>query len=483
MINRRAVIGFSLGPIGVGLLSFVSLPIMAWIFPPDMIGKFSMLQVAIGLSVVTCCLGLDQAYAREYHESDDRGALLLNATVPGLTLLLGVLIILGLSDPPLLSKLLFGINSAALSGIVATCLVIAYLSRFFSVILRMQDRGFAYSMSQILSKFALLLIVLGYALFITSRTFMMLMLAQVTALALTLVAFGWSTRHDWWQSIRAKLNRLQFQQLLGFGLPLAFAGIATWGVATLDRVFLRAMSTYEELAIYSVAASIASGVTILASIFNTVWAPLVYRWVADDREAAKRVDGIASQVVVVMVVFLCLVGGSSWILDYVLPSAYGRVSFLVVGCMVSPMFYTLSEVTGIGIAVSRRTIFALAASGAAVLFNGAFCFVLVPRFGALGATSATACAFWLFFALRTEFSALTWHRLRSVKVHGYAIFCLLFALSYAAFGPRSPPVAILGWWVLLGIVMFVNRNVIRNLWKVLLLQIRLAKATGFVEKL
>lgn len=478
VMDRRAVIGFALGPVGVGLLSFISLPVMAWIFPPEMIGKLSMLQVAIGLSIVSCCLGLDQAYAREYHESHDHGTLLLNATVPGLAMLLGVLMFLALSDPPLLSKLLFGIDSAVLSGIAAACLVIAYLSRFFSVILRMQDRGFTYSMSQILSKLVLLLIVLGYALFTTSRTFMMLMLAQVTALALALVTFGWSTHQDWWQSIHAKLDRSQFQRLLSFGLPLAFAGIATWGVATLDRVFLRAMSTYEELAIYSVAASIAAGVTILASIFNTVWAPLVYRWVADDRDAAKRVDSVTSQVIVVMVIILCLVGGSSWILDYVLPSAYGRVSFLVVGCMISPMFYTLSEVTGIGIAVSRRTVLSLAASGAAVFFNIALCFVLVPRFGALGAMCATACAFWLFFALRTEFSAMTWHRLRRVKVHSYAIFCLLFALAYAVFGPRSPRVAIAGWWVLLGIAMFVDRSIIRNLWITLLRQVGPMKATG-----
>lgn len=474
-MDRCAVFGFALGPVGVGLLSFISLPVMTWIFPPDMIGKFSMLQVAIGLSIVSCCLGLDQAYAREYHESHNRGELLLNATVPGLALLVGVLVLIALFDPALLSQLLFGIKSAALSAITATCLVMAYLSRYLSVILRMRDRGFAYSLSQMLSKLVILLIVVGYALFTTSRTFMMLMFAQVTALGFALVAFGWTTRQDWWPSFRAKFNLLRLRRLLDFGLPLTLAGIATWGVATLDRVFLRSLSTYDELAIYSVAASIASGVTILASIFNTIWAPMVYRWVADNLDVTERVDGIGSQVAVVMVVFLCLVGGSSWILGYVLPSEYRDVSFLVVGCMIAPMFYTLAEVTGIGIAISRRTIFSLGASGAAVLFNIGLCFALVPRFGALGAMAATACAFWLFFVLRTEFSALTWHKLRRGRVHGYAIFCILLALAYAIFGPLSPRVAIVGWWVLLGIFMYINRSVIQNLWKAGLRQIQPSK--------
>lgn len=463
-MNRRAFWGFALGPAGVGLLSAVSLPVMTWIFPVDIIGMISMLQVAIGLSIVLCCLGLDQAYGREYHESVNRAELLLNTVLPGLLLLVVFLAVISLFDPQLLSLLLYGTSSIALGAITAICLVTAFLSRFLSVLLRMQERGFAYSFSQMMNRLVLLLIVIGYAAFTSTRTFMMLLVAQAVALLLTLLVFAWSTRKEWWLALHARLRFVQLRRLLAFGFPLTFAGVASWGVATLDRVFLRSLSSYEELAVFSVAASIAAGVNILAGILNTIWAPMVYKWVAENADM-ERVDTIAQQTSVIVFLVVCLVGGFSWVLGYMLPASYAKVPFLIVGCMIAPLFYTLSEVTGIGIAVSRRTFFSLAASLVAVLLDIGLCLVLVPRFGAVGATVATAFSFWLFFLLRTEFGVMTWRKLRRGKVHLYSVLCLLLALVYAAWGQRIPGLAITGWWLVFCAILCIERQILIGIWR------------------
>lgn len=462
-MNRRAFIGFAIGPAGVGLLSAISLPIMTWIFPTETIGQFSMLQVAIGLFLVLCCLGLDQAYGREYHEADHRPTLFLNATAPGLVLLVTALLAVMLVNPTLLSRLLYDTGSVELGVVTCLCLVAAYLTRFLSLILRMQNRGFSYSFSQMTSKFVLLLIVLGYALFVEARNFTMLLLAQAVAWCATLLIFAWSTRGDWWLALQAKLEWVRLKGLLVFGFPLIFASLASWGVAMLDRVFLRSMSTYEELAVYSVAASIAAGVNVLAGVLNTIWAPMVYEWVAKNADL-QRVDSIARQTAVIVFLIVCLAGGLSWILAYALPSSYHKVSFLVVACMVAPLFYMLSEVTGIGVAVSRRTIFSLGASGAAVLLDIVLCLLLVPRAGALGAVTATACSFWLFFVLRTEFSVITWRRFRRSKIHIYGLLCLVLALGYAALGHEVPLVAVAAWWLTLLVTAWIERSTLVTIW-------------------
>lgn len=338
-MNRRQILGFAVGPVGAGFLSAISLPIMTWIFPAEMIGKISMLQIATSLFTLLCCLGLDQAYVREFHESTDRPALFLNATLPGLIVSLALLTVLMISSPALLSSILFDENSIVFSVGVAFSLVVVYLSRFLSLILRMQERGLTFSMSQLFSKIALLLIIFGYLFFTTTRTFAMLLAAQVSAFFLAFAVFAWNTRRDWWPAMYARFEYRQISRLLGYGWPLVFGGVASWGLATIDRVFLRSMSTYDELAAYSVAASAASAVTVFAGIFNIIWSPMVYRWVAD-RVNIERVDSIATQMAALLPLIVCFAGGSSWILGYLLPPEYTKVPYIFVGCMVSPLLYT-----------------------------------------------------------------------------------------------------------------------------------------------
>lgn len=459
-----------MGPIGAGVLAVISLPIMTWIFPPAAIGKLSMLQVAVQLSVLLFCLGLDQAYVREYHESADKSALLLNTVLPGGVILLIALAVLMLIAPAALSRLLYGESSTVLASATVACLVVAYVSRFLSLILRMQERGLAYSMSQVLSKLLLLGIVLAYLLLPVSRTFLALLAAQAAALALTLTVFAWNTRRDWIPVLRARFDRKLSTKVLGFGWPLIFGGAASWGLAALDRIFLRSMVGYEQLAVYSVAASIASGVTVVAGIFNVVWAPLVYKWVADGVDM-RRLNMIAHRASILVFLTICMAGGCSWILWFLLPPQYVKVPFIVVGCIAAPLLYTLSEITGIGISVSRKTRFSLVASFVAVLVNAALCYALVPRMGAAGAMTATACSFGLFFLLKTEFSSGIWYKLPRRSLYFYVGCSLLTALVYGTIGSRLPVIAqVVAWWLLLICVVWINRTTFMNLFCILLRQ-------------
>lgn len=456
-MNRRQILGFAVGPIGAAGLSFISLPIMTWIFPPADIGKLSMLQVTISFSTLLCCLGLDQAYVREYHESKDKPKLLLNATFPGLLVLAILALVVLVVAPRAASELLYGDRSAAYTIATIAALFVAYVSRFLSLVLRMEDRGLAFSMSQILAKVLLLGIVAAYALVITRRNFLMLLAAQLIALSVAMLVFAWNTRSDWVGSLRAKFDSKEFRRLLGFGWPLVLGGVASWALAAMDRVFLRSMSTYDELAVYSVAASIASGVTLLAGVFNIIWAPMVYKWVAEKVDM-ERLDAIAHQVAVLVFLVVCGAGCFSWVLRLVLPHAYADVPSIVVGCMAAPLFYTLSEITGIGIAIARRTILSMASSLGAVALNVALCFVLVPRLGATGAMLSTATASWLFFVLRTELSAATWRAMPRTRLHVYAFFTLFVGGAFSATSGMPVSIAVGSCGILAAVVAWQERR-------------------------
>jgi O-antigen/teichoic acid export membrane protein len=87
------------------------------------------LQVTLGFNILFFSLGLDQSYVREFHEAENKSALLKRAMLPGLILLvITVLVLLSLGGS--LAGYLFGDPQWHLSVLVALALVASYISRF-----------------------------------------------------------------------------------------------------------------------------------------------------------------------------------------------------------------------------------------------------------------------------------------------------------------------------------------------------------------
>jgi O-antigen/teichoic acid export membrane protein len=103
---------------------------------------------------------------------------------------------------------------------------------------------------------------------------------------------------------------------------------------------------------------------------------------------------------------IALIGCLSWLITYVLPQSYSAIEFLIVACMVQPLFLMISEVSGIGISVSRATKLLPVITIAAFLLNVGLNLWLIPLYGAAGAAAATAVSTALYLLLKTE---LSWH--------------------------------------------------------------------------
>jgi O-antigen/teichoic acid export membrane protein len=451
--SLRNIFGYAIGPVISAMLNLITVPALTWIFSQQDIGRLSMLQVTLNFSTVLFCLGLDQSYVREYHEASDKPAVLYAAIMPGLLLLLVCSVIIMLMKPFLISNVLFSIDSSAISFVVLVCLITAYISRFLSLILRMQDRGLAYSMSQITPRAFLLLIVAVYAFYITKQRFRWLLLAQAAALISSAIVFAINTRSQWIPACRRRMDIAKIRSMLNFGAPLILGGLASWALSAMGRVFLRAFSTYAELAVFSVATSATAAVVIFSGVFNTIWAPAVYRRVADGKEL-REIDEIVEHVLAAIALAVTIIACLSWVVAFVLPKSYAMVPYLLVSCICAPLFYTLSEVTAIGISLSRKTIYSMAASLIAVIISVGVNYILVPIFGALGAATATALAFWVFFVCRTEFASLVWRKMARTKIYATTMVLLIMALIYAFLGQKYT-LALIACWVALGVIWIV----------------------------
>lgn len=451
-MNTRKVLAFSVGPIGAAMLGLITLPIVAWLFSPEDIGRLTMLQVTVSFALLLFSLGLDQAYVREFHEVEDKPGLLKAVFIPGFAVLLLVLAGLILS-PWSISELLFGIDSLLLSGLMIMAILLSFFSRFLSLILRMQERGLAFSMSQLLPKLFFLVIVVGYLWLGAEAIFENLMLANVLALSMVFIVYAWNTRKDWIPALTASIDKAKQNQMIRYAIPLIGSGVAFWGLTAMDKVFLRSLSTFEELGIYSVAVSFAGAALVFQAIFSTVWAPVVYKWAAEGVDPQK-IKNVMDYVTLAVIVIWSLAGMFSWVVTYILSPEYDSVQYILLAAMAYPLLYTLSESTGVGIGIQRKTLFSLLAAIVALAINAIANWFLIPIYGAAGAAMGSALAFFIFFAMRTEASSKLWVSFERWRMYGFVLLLLALGIVVNVLEVGAMHIAVYALVLLIGAMAY-----------------------------
>lgn len=423
-MNAKKIFQFSIGPVTAAGLSLITLPFVAWFFSVEDVGRLTMLQAVLGLSVSLFSLEMHQAYVREYHEEEDKAALFKQSFIPGLILFTFVALV-SLILPFSISASLFGLDSELLTFLLFTSLLATFFINFLTHVIRMQERGLAFSATQVAPKILLLILVSLIMLLSVTADFKILILMNTLSLALSLFVLILLTKDTWFLAIRKSLDFRLLNRMLSFSLPLVAGGIAYWGLTMMDRFFLRSLSGFDELGVYALAVTLASVVSVMSSIFSGLWHPTLYRW-AKNGVDSNRVQRVIENMVLVVAFIWSLAGLLSFIAPLFLPKQYYAIEYLIVACVVMPLFYLLSETTGVGIGLTRNSKYSMLASLIAFIVNAVLNYLLIPSYGASGAALASVIAFFVFFIAKTEFSALVWVPLARMRIY---IICISYILA------------------------------------------------------
>lgn len=421
----KNILGFSLGPVISSLLGFITVPVLAWFFSIEDVGKISMLNTIISFGVVFFCLGGDQVYIREYHDCNNKVGLFKESIFPSSIFFLVVFIVCFYFSDDFLSLFL---NEKGYTLFVVLCVFFQCVNRYFSLILRMNGMGALFSLSQILQKSIFVIIILIAILISSERSFSIIFYSLFFSSFISSIYVVFITRKMNRCYFSSQINILNLKRNLYYGLPFVPAGIAYWGLTGIDKIFLKEFSGLNELGLYSVSLSFASVATIFQSVFSIIWAPTVYKWKSKG-EGLDKIPNILNVVTIIVFVIFCIVGAFSWISIYLLPKEYGNVQYMLITCMVPPLLYTLSEVTVVGIGITKKSYWNLIISLLAFFFNLILTYILVPLYGASGAAVSTALSFLLFFILRSEISSAIWMKIPMRKCYIYIIPCVLLACA------------------------------------------------------
>ncbi len=306
-MNIKKILGYALGPIGSAAFGILSLPLISWYYPAEDIGRIVLLQTISALTMLILGLGLDQAYIREYYAAEDKAALFKSFSLsPFVLSIVGGLLIL-LWNPSWPSEIIFDLNNAKLGILFLVFLLTTLFTRFFSLILRMQEKAIAFSLSQLTPKFLILVLVLLFILIGIPTHTTSLVFAYTVAQILTVAVLIYQTRTDLAAAIRSPWSAKLHKMGLQYGLPLAFGNLAYWGLTSIDRFVLKQMASLEQLGIYSMAVSFGAVALIFQSVFSTIWAPLVFKWVEDNANLDK-IGGITLSMTALISAMVCFIG-------------------------------------------------------------------------------------------------------------------------------------------------------------------------------
>lgn len=422
----KKFIGFSLGPIIGAIIGFITVPVTSHLVSADQFGLSNMFNLANSIITLIVLVGIDQAYVREYNETKDKKKLLFNSLlVPFIaTVCVGTILILFKTQ---FAQMLFDDSSMVTPIILlAICTPLFVIENFMLLKLRMEEKAFQYSLWNIVSK-ALNLILTIIFLLIYKKSFESIIYASIFSQLIVSLILVYICRKDIKIS-KKYIDKQQIKLILKFGLPLVPATLISWGLTSMDSIFLRAMTTYTELGYYTVAMKVSNILAVLQSSFTSFWTPLAFKWKAEG-QSNKKFELVSDGISLAMGVILLLILLFKNIMLIIFGDGYESIIYIIPFLLFHPIFYTMSEVTTLGIAFSKKTSYNIIVSVVSMITNFILNWILIPKLGAIGAAIATGISYLVFFWTRTLISRKLWFKFDIRKAINTTIILLIVSFA------------------------------------------------------
>src|SRR5450755_32602 len=375
------------------LISLVLAPLLTHHISPTDYGILTLLNLCISLAAGISQLGLPSAFFRaygyDYESSDDRRDVIATAT----TLLCGVSFLVALGIIFLSSSLAQLLLGRSMLGNLVTMAGIVLLLQNLTVPgfawLRAENRAISYSL---LSIGNLLVTLLG-------NIFLVLVLHLGIAGSLIASGCGYASIGIYMLPMLLLRGGVKIridiaQNLLSFGLPLVLNFVSYWILQLSDRYLLSIFASFTQTAIYSIAYTMGSVISVLIMTpFTLAWPTAMFA--IAKREDAAQVFKIVFRWLGLFMLFssFCLSLAGKYLINRLFPVTYHSGAFIIPIVSVSIVFFGIYYVFMVGANIKRKTWLTAVFTTIAALVNVGLNLILIPRYGMMGAALSTLLAY------------------------------------------------------------------------------------------
>ena len=401
---------YGLGDVAVSILNFFLLSLYVRYFTAEDYGVIGTLGAIEVIAKIVFRFGLDGSFMRFFYDTDrpeDRRRL-ASTIFFFLVAINGIVVAALLVAAPWLSERLLGsrAHTAALRLMLVNTFAIGFTFIPFHV-LRMERRTVTFSVMTLARAAATvlvrLLLVVTFGLGITGLYLADLLVTVGVMAALT----------RWFAPlIRPVFSGAVLRESLAFGLPRLPHAAAQQVIAVGDKFILQLFVAMQNVGVYSMAVSFGLTQKLFLSAFESAWAPFYYATIRepDAPRVFRAVTTYGIAVLALLTAGLSAVGRDAAMAmthGYLLAPEDPRwadVSTIIAWTSVGVFFQGVYLLTSIGLNITKRTEYYPAATMTAAAANVALNFLLIPRYGMVGAAWANGAAYAIQAALGYHFS-------------------------------------------------------------------------------
>jgi O-antigen/teichoic acid export membrane protein len=420
-----AIYGFS--TILGRLLNFLIVPFYANVLLPSENGIISNIYAYIAFVFVLFCYGMEAAYMR-FVSSLEMGDKKQNFSVPFLSLVVTSILFAALIHFHAGSLASFiGLQESQYRFLQYAAWILCFdtLSIVPFASLRMEQKAKRFAGLKILNisinLILNLVLILGLGMHAEGVFLANLLASILTFLAMAGMVF---------QNLTFKFSFTLYKDILKFGLPLIPAGLAGMAMQVIDRPIVKALTNDATLGIYQLNYRLGIFMMLIVGMFDYAWRPFFLNH-AKDPDAKKLFAKIFTYYTLgAMTMFLTI---SLFIGDVVRMSFFGKNFFPSIyweGVTIVPWILLAYVFTGayvvfvVGVYLEKKTKYLPFVSGAGALLNVGANFLLIPRFGILGAALSTLLSYIVMavgmYIASQRFYPVTYEWKKVVKIFGSA---------------------------------------------------------------
>lgn len=368
------------------LLLFISVPIFTRLMSVESYGIVGFIGSLIGLIGIVMKIGTNNAVQRYYFDVDD--------TFKNNVISSGLKVLFVFSSFVLLFSMIlvtifeeyFNTRNISLTVLFISLAYIFFFQYivFIKDIVRLYFKPWIYFFLEIVPiVFGVLLALLfvsyfnlnveGYFLGYAIGTFMVLIMAFIFF------------KKEFYFKEKTKFKK----ELISFGYPFIFVGLASWVFQSADRWMLLELTDAKEVGLYSVAYQISSILLLFVTTFGIVWGPYAMKLLKN--KSHKEIYAIVGTIWYLIIVYIAFIVSLFFnnIVELILDERYYTSMETGLLLVATIIFIGTVQMSVLGISIARKTKVLPWITGFMAFLNIILNYFLIPEYFAFGAALST----------------------------------------------------------------------------------------------
>lgn len=251
-----------------------------------------------------------------------------------------------------------------------------------------------------------------------------------------------------------KIDKNVCKDLLRFSLPLVPSTVFWWVTGVSDRYMVAFMRSEAENGLYAVAYKIPTLLTYVVTIFNDAWKLSAVSDVDNIKERENFYSQIYKYYQTVMFIGGCVLCYGSWVISKILFAEGFMDAWIYVPILtVATVFTAFDTFLGSAYFTVKKTSMSFYTSLVGAVLNIVLNLLLIPRYGAMGASVATFISYFVVFVVRSlSMKRFINFKLYPVKCAINTLLLLFIAITVTLYGTKLFGMIIAGIALLLSLV-------------------------------